>query len=284
MLLNKFQKITIFAICICLIVGGVSFLKFYQHEKWQSGQLNSLISQTQSLQEENARLLEQIDNLQSKVEKLRVKVTYPDGAYNYLAIGNSITLHGLDDYWWNEAGMAATTADKDYVHLVVNHLKKMHNNVCYYAVNFCTWEMQAHDRAETYEVIDPYLSSKLDLITIQLSENVYDTTTFETDYESLIKYIRMKAPNADVYIIGDFWDISEKELMKVQAARNTGVPYLSLDKIKDNPKYQCGIGTIVYDGDGNKHTVEHDGVAIHPGDEGMKYIADLIIEKLKQSK
>ena len=43
--------------------------------------------------------------------------------FNYLAIGNSITQHGICDYWWNKHGMAASKEDKDYVHLVKNGIE-----------------------------------------------------------------------------------------------------------------------------------------------------------------
>lgn len=51
-------------------------------------------------------------------------------------------------------------------------------------------------------------------------------------------------------------------------------------EIKDKEKYQCGIGTMVKGDDGAKHIVEHDGVAGHPGDRGMEYIANKVIEAL----
>ena len=282
---NK-RKILILGVCLCVAVfvaGGLLFSKIYRHEKWQSEQLHSLADQMQYIQEEKTQLILQISDMQAQIELLHNKVEYSDDAYNYLAIGNSITRHGLTDYWWNEIGMAATTADNDYVHLVADYLQDTYGDVCYYAVNFYKWENQAHDRAETYEDINPYLSSKIDLVTIQLSENVSDTTTFESDFEALINYIRNNAPKAVIYVIGDFWDSGDKESMKIDASTNTGVTFISLDEIKGNPEYQCGLGTIVYDVDGNKHIVEHEGVAGHPGDKGMKFIADSIIEALKAS-
>ena len=54
--------------------------------------------------------------------------------------------------------------------------------------------------------------------------------------------------------------------------------FADLSAIKGNVEYQCGLGTIVYDNQGNQHIVQHEGVAGHPGDKGMKYIADRIIE------
>ena len=46
--------------------------------------------------------------------------------------------------------------------------------------------------------------------------------------------------------------------------------------------FLCGMNTTVYDSDGNSHTVEHSGVADHPGNAGMKWIADRIIEVVKE--
>lgn len=64
------------------------------------------------------------------------RVNYSDTAFNYVAIGNSITKHVINDYWWNEIGMAATSQDKDYVHLISSYLEDLHGEVCMNAVNF----------------------------------------------------------------------------------------------------------------------------------------------------
>ena len=271
-------------ICLVIVLSvicGVYILNtFIKHEKWQSSQISTLTDQLQEVREENQLLKQQMSEMKTQIDWILGKIEYSDTAFNYLAIGNSITLHPMVDYWWNEIGMAATTEDNDYVHLVADYLKQNSGDVCFYAMNYYKWENQAHDRAETYEVIDPYLSAKLNLVTIQLGENVSDTTTFETDFEALINYVKEKAPEARILIIDDFWNDEDREEMKKKAAVNTGVQFLSLDEIKDNPEYQCGLGTVVYDAAGNEHVVEHNG-AVHPGDKGMKYIADTIIAALK---
>ena len=46
--------------------------------------------------------------------------------------------------------------------------------------------------------------------------------------------------------------------------------------------FLCGMNTTVYDSDGSPHAVEHSGVANHHGDAGMKWIADRIIEVVKE--
>lgn len=177
--------------------------------------------------------------------------------------------------------MAATKLENDYVHQLSALMQKnKKEKVVPFAYNFSVWEVQSADRAETLPLLDGSLSDKLDLVTIQLSENASDLTTFESDYEELIRYVQKGAPNARIMVVGDFWDKSEKDSMKKEACEKCGVSFVSLDEIKGKEKYQCGLGTTVYDEEGNPHVVEHDGVAMHPGDEGMKWIAEKILTDL----
>ena len=164
------------------------------HEKRQNAQIQELSIQNESLYSQVLLLQANQDELfaQNNKDFLNGKAVYSKTAFNYLAIGNSITLHNETDYWWNNAGMAATTPDKDFVHIVAQHIKETTGDICFYVVNYSQWEMQSHDRAETYNIIDPYLSPELDLITIQLSENVTDITDFESDYIALIEYINQR--------------------------------------------------------------------------------------------
>lgn len=238
------------------------------------------------LKAENEDKNAQISQLQDEVELLKTEnniqiFNWPDDTYNYLAIGNSITIHPLNDYWWNECGMAATTLENDYVHQLTTLLQTK-ENVHPYAYNFYMWEVQIADRSETLSLLDGMLSNKIDMVTIQLSENAFDLTTFESDYEELIRYVQKRAQNAKIIVIGDFWDMSDKDGMKQEACENCGVTFVSLDYIKGNKKYQCGLGTAVYDKNGNPHTVEHDGVAVHPNDEGMKWIAERVFDEVKK--
>ena len=200
--------------------------------------------------------------------------------YNYLAIGNSITKHDITSYWWNEIGMAASDADHDYFHRVLKKLEEMHGNVMGVACNLYGWEVQSHDRDEALSLLDKYLSPELDLIIVQLGENASDLTTFQSDYLSLLNYIKAKAPNARILVISDFWYNSNRNELKENAAREAGAEYVSLDGITSHEEYYCGLGATVYDRDGNAYIVEHNGVAMHPGDEGMQAIANRIIAVL----
>ncbi len=132
-----------------------------------------------------------------------------------------------------------------------------------------------------YPLLNGLSSEELDLITIQLSENALDLSTFELDFEELIRYVK-KALDAQVLVVGDFWDQENKDEMKKQACEETGAEFIRLNEIKGVDQYQCGMNTAVYDSDGGPHTVEHLGVVKHPGDTGMKWIADRLIEVVKE--
>jgi len=241
---------------------------------------DDLNSQNDELNQHNDELESQVEELKQEVDELQGRVSYSETAFNYLAIGNSITIHRESDYWWSDSGMAASRPENDYYHLVTDYLRQTYGEVGSYAVNYSQWEFQSYDRAETYSIIDPYLSPELDLVTIQLSENVTNMSTFESDFESLIQYVKLNAPNARILIIDDFWDDDSKSEIKEAVAGRTGVTFLPLDDIKDDPEYQCGENAVVYDSDGIEHVVDHEGVEQHPGDKGMQYIADAIINAL----
>ena len=245
--------------------------KVYNHEQRQNQDI--------------ATLREQVSKLGAQVELLerqgKVNLSFADDSYNYLCIGNSISKHTITDFWWNENGMAASTLDKDYYHRVVDYLKQHHEKVNSEVVNLSVWEVQSHDRAETLMFFKPYLSDKLDLVSIQLGENASNIDTFKQDYIELINYIKKNCPKAKILVIGDFWEYKDRDKQKKEAALACNVDYVSLEGIKDNQEYFAGMGTVVFDKHGKKHLIEHDGVAKHPGDKGMEAIAGKVVKKLE---
>lgn len=196
---------------------------------------------------------------------------------NYLAIGNSITVHSKCEYWFTESGMAASRIEYDYVHIVAENLKKKGKQINFLAYNFYIWEAQKNDRTEALEILDSYLCPELNIITIQLGENVIEFDTLENDLTQLVKHIKGKSPMAAIVIIGDFWKVEEREKIKERVCRNTKSFFISLDDISDKKEYKCGTNAVIYDEEGNEHIVEHSGVARHPNDRAMKYIADRIM-------
>lgn len=284
------KKKVIFSIIAIVVIGMVAGLaivgmKFLQHEKSQSEKIAFLMEENEYRKLQADALKADIVELQEEIEALKTadNVQYDDDAFNYFAIGNSITKHPLADYWWSESGMAASRIENDYVHLVSSYLEEKYGKCVAYAYCYLTWEVQGYDRAESYSLIEPYLSEKLDLVTIQMGENVIDYATFEDDLEALIKYISTKCPNAQIIVIDDYWQAENNRAeIKKAVAEKCQVPFADLSEIRGNSEYDCGLGTIIYEEDGTEHIVEHAGVSIHPGDKAMRYIADAVIELLEE--
>jgi hypothetical protein len=262
---------------LCFFGMGFVCYRFIKYEQYQNSQISDLQGK---IDEINIRLKN--INMESSPETLTFLNSCDDEHYNILFIGNSITIHDYADYWWSDnRGMAATERNKDYVHLTVSGLRNFQNKpVNYSTVFFRTWETLAHDRAETYDIIDNYLNDKLNVVVVQLGENVSDTSTFESDYKYLLEHISSNAQNAEIVTIGDFWEDKTKDSIKKNVAAELNLKYVDLFEIQDNPSYQAGLGTKVKGEDGKMHTIEHEGVAKHPGDNGMAWIADHLLDQL----
>lgn len=275
---NIYIYIAVFVVVFCLVVR-----KLYVHEKWQSEQIHSLsncvIEQREELEVQNNR----IAALEQALAGNDFSDLCTEAGFDYLAIGNSITIHGICDYWWEEYGMAASSVEKDYYHQVVSWLEQRNDCLNTHATNFSSWEIASHDRTQTFSQLIPYLNEHIDLITLQLGENVKDLETYEKDFEELLKFLKEKAPNAQILVIGDFWQYEDRNVLKQKAVQTQNVEYIDLSEIMDNPYYESALGEKVYDSDGTEHVIEHSGVAKHPGDAGMAFIASKIIEILQES-
>ena len=286
--MKKATKTILCAAAALVLTGAVlGAVLLIRHEKNQNQAIRELAEQMIVLQEEKqaaeerSASEEKLSGLESRMTRLEMQAEYGAADYCWFAIGNSITVHEPNEVWWSTAGMAASETDLDYVHLTAAWLSETRGKTAVTPFYFYAWETAEGNRGEKLSMLDPYLDSRLQLVTIQLGENADDLTGFEQDFESLIRYIQEKAPQARILVIDDFWTREERGQMKREAAEKTGAGFISLEEIRDRAEYQAGIGTVVYDTEGNAHIVENQTVAAHPGDRGMRYIADRVIEALK---
>ena len=98
-------------------------------------------------------LQQQIYMLSSKLERYTDyykfdNIKYEDDAFNYLAIGNSLTL--IDN---ENRGICASYEDRDYYSLVVKWLNTEYNKACAYRHNFSIWEMGGDNDTKHYNFL-----------------------------------------------------------------------------------------------------------------------------------
>ncbi|MDO4935184.1 MAG: SGNH/GDSL hydrolase family protein [Phascolarctobacterium sp.] len=171
--------------------------------------------------------------------------------------------------------MAASEKSKDYVHIFEN-ISKCKTDV----MNYYQWEIMHNDRAETYNLIEPYLARKYDLVVLQLGENISNTDTLEQDFRDLIKHIQLKLNDARVIVIGNFWNNKKIEMIKQNICDGKQVAYIDLRDLQDK-QYYAGLGTEVKGDDGMTHIIEHIGVANHPDDKAMQIVAERIFALIR---
>ena len=199
-----------------------------------------------------------------------------DAAYNVLFIGNSITIHPACNYWWGNWGMAASSADKDYVHQVVEGLEKTYQTVDYDILSFSIWERK-EVRSNILPYISDVMSNNYNLVVIQLGDNVSSIKGFENDYETLVAYVKAAQPNAEIVLVGDYWYKKGRDAKKIAVAKRQGAKYIDLSDFRKSPEFHAKDGDMVMGEDGQLHSIDFHPVALHPNDLGMKLISDKIL-------
>jgi len=173
--------------------------------------------------------------------------------------------------------MAASRPDKDFVHILISLLREQNASMIYSVLQASKWERDhQHFALSSYDSI---FSSKPDLVILRLGENVLDLQDYEQSYLRFLNYIKQEVPEALVVATGNFWTNELKDIAMKKAADSAGIIFVSLSDL-DTKENKSSIGTLVTGEDRLEHKIDHNGVANHPGDTGMKSIAYRIFENL----
>lgn len=212
-----------------------------------------------------------------------------DSAYcNIFFIGNSIKWHPLAGYCWsNQRGMAVSANDLDCVHLLTpgfnGHLPDFRFNATG-DIKSCqlisvVGETLPSDKDEVYPQNDKTFArgETIDFVFLQLGENGQDTTNFSSDYSDEKSHIVEMVPNASITTIGDCRKNDNNDTTKKTVIKSKDVDYVNLDAIQDSPDNKAGVGAEVEGDASSKYVIDHEDVANHPDDFGMRRIANSIL-------
>ncbi|MDV3661624.1 hypothetical protein CMU70_14310 [Elizabethkingia anophelis] len=196
-------------------------------------------------------------------------------------LGNSICRHQITSFWWGDWGMAATVREKDYVHRFLTKYQVKNPSATTEALNIAIWEQSPASYDKT--LMDLTILDS-DLIVIRIGENVTWSTSFKSEFRLLVEYIMSKVPNATLLIGGTFWYSQEKDNDMKAVADEKGITFVSMQGL-DIPENKQTLSGQVFGDDGNWHTISDGGetavgVANHPNDLGMDYIAQRLIDSL----
>jgi lysophospholipase L1-like esterase len=200
-------------------------------------------------------------------------------AERVLFLGNSITKHGpAPKIGWNsDWGMAASTEDKDYVHVTAALLGKVtgkapdirFKNIADFERNLASYDLEGKLKEE--------LAFKPTLVIVAIGENVPGLgsedlkTQYKTSYAKLLALFKGNG-NPTLVVRSCFWADAAKDSIMKDACMAAGGLYADLNGLsKDESNY----------GRADKKW-EHAGVGAHPGDKGMQAIANAILKALTQ--
>ncbi|MBQ0105289.1 MAG: SGNH/GDSL hydrolase family protein [Armatimonadetes bacterium] len=211
-------------------------------------------------------------------------------------LGNSITKHGFCEPvgWYANYGMAASSAEKDFAHLLMKKFSSVEKceffvqNIAdferffenpYGVENTCDQEFN-RDKAMFVSIEANYqkiIEFDADIIIFAIGENISDMTTElrrEHLYTELIRLMKILGHNgkAKIFVRSQFWPETVKDRILEKACNAVGGHFIDISDEGGLLKY--------FAHDGRKFW--HEGVANHPGDEGMKMIAEKIWEEVEK--
>lgn len=188
-----------------------------------------------------------------------------------LIFGNSITRHGVKPEigWTHDFGMAASKKENDYVHVLFDKMSKaglnpnfLVSHASYYEANFY--------KDEALNFLSVERDFKPDILILRLGDNVHSG---ENDgllipaFESLINACATKATR--VIVTGSYFVNENIEPLLKELSDKNGYKFVDLSDISLNPENT-----------GGKENFWHEGVAMHPGDKGMRIIADRLFNAI----
>ena len=192
-----------------------------------------------------------------------------------LILGNSITRHGpnAEIGWMNDWGMAASKKENDFVHVLYGLLEKSGIKPYFMVRQAADFERRFNE----VHIFDNYIEDKkfnADVIIFRLGENVsrisdeYSKAFGDKSFE-FINYLKNK--DTKVIVTDCFWeyDLLDKHIKSMTQRLDAYFIHIG-DLGLDDTMRATGL-------------FEHSGVAGHPGDLGMKNIAERIFEELKKA-
>ena len=190
-------------------------------------------------------------------------------------VGNSITRHPprAELGWTNDWGMAASAADKDYVHLVARGLEKRTGRKVAFKIYGSFWlEREYGNEEKTRDALQGVVSNRPEIVVLAYGENVGGLTnaaniaTYERSYRRTVRM--MKDIGARVVVRTPFWDMPHQREVLRRIAREEHVLFADCSDLGQKPEMRA---------DGR---FKHGGVAYHPYDTGMAAMADRILAAL----
>ena len=205
--------------------------------------------------------------------------SYEQGAGNgtrLLVIGNSIALHQpLPEIGWTNCwGMAASVREKDFAHLVAAEVTRRTGRRANLRVKSGYYLEKDFRGTDISREFAREIAFRPEILVVALGENarIGEGTDDERDWQAalvnLVKAIRAGGCDPVVVMRAPFWPNPVNRRVTEAAAKEAGARFVDAGPLGADPANKA-LGLFA-----------HRGVAGHPGDLGMRRIADLVLDSV----
>lgn len=191
-----------------------------------------------------------------------------------LILGNSITgapsqITNWQDCW----GVAASAPEKDFVHLLkgnfVDALKYEPRLVAYnlsgFERNFPTFDLNSLDSLKKYNA---------DLIILRFGDNVLKDMAikghFWEKFEELANFINQNE-NQVIFCTSSYYPNRNVDAIMKAVCEKKEISFIDITSIYYDKSNRAS----------SERNIENSGIGSHPGDKGMRMIADILWENIK---
>ena len=194
-----------------------------------------------------------------------------------LFLGNSITLHGPAPHigWSGNWGMAASALENDYVHLLLRRLSEAVGRTPAAMVqNIADFERN-YDAYDVGSALKKQLEFNADLVIVAIGENVpafpseEAKNKFRNALASLLAALKKHGKPA-IFVRSCFWPDKAKDEVMRKVCQEADGTFVDISRLAQDESHYAR----------SERTFAHAGVAAHPGDKGMRAIADALWEAI----
>ena len=198
-------------------------------------------------------------------------------ALRILFLGNSITLNGpaAKIGWTGNWGMAASAQEKDYAHVLVNSLAKLSGNQPVVRIDNIVDFERHYDTYDLHSKLKGQLDFKADIVIVAIGENVpalvseAAKTKFKDSFVGLLTALKNNGKPV-IVVRSCFWANKTKDEIMQKSCMAVGGVFVDISGLgKDESNFARSERTFV-----------NAAVAAHPGDKGMKAIADTLLQAI----
>jgi hypothetical protein len=190
-----------------------------------------------------------------------------------LILGNSITgAPPIGQSWTEGWGLAASSPEKDYVHVLYSYFQ----NSLAYSPQLITYDLRQFEynfSSFDFSGLAPLNQFNADLIIIRIGDNIETDISVSSylwdKFDALLQYLSQN-PNQTIVCTSSWYTKITVNTIMREVCRKRQISFIDISYLYDDKSNQAS----------SERAISDKRVGSHPGDKGMKKIADILWENI----